>query len=95
MPEVYCSGRNLLTPHGPEDYPGHLVVKPGTRWEVSVIVPQDGSTIVARGGETVYAYETPDGGQAAGFELRAGDRATLTRSGLPFSLVEWSIERAS
>jgi hypothetical protein len=95
MPEVHRSGRNLLTTHGPEEYPGLLVVKPGPGWDVCVIVPEDGATIVARGGERVYGYETPDGGRAAGFELRAGDRATLARSGLPFSLVEWSIERLS
>jgi len=95
MPEVYRSGRNLLTTRGPEEYPGLLVVKPGTGWDVWVIVPEDGCTIVARGGEKVYGYETPGGGQATGFELRAGDRATLARSGLPFSLVEWRVERAS
>jgi hypothetical protein len=69
------------------------VVKPGPEWCVFVIVPEDGATIVARGGEKVYAYDTVDGGHADGFELRAGDRATLTRSGLPFSLVEWTVER--
>ena len=93
MPEVYRSGRNLLTTHGPEAYPGLLVVKPGAGREVSVIVPEDGSTIVARGGERVYGYETPDGGRADGFELRPGRQRTLARSGLPFSLVEWSVER--
>ena len=95
MREVHRSGRNLLTAHRPEDYPGLLVVKPGPGWDISVIVPDEGATVVARGGESVYGYETPDGGQATGFELRAGDRATLTRSGLPFCLVEWSVERAS
>ena len=94
MREVYRSGRNLLTSHGPDAYPGLLVVKPGTGWDVSVIVPEDGSTIVGLGGERIYGYETPDGGRAAAFELRPGDRATLARSGLPASLVEWRVERA-
>ena len=95
MPEVYRSGRNLLTTHGPEEYPGLLVVKPGTGWDVFVIVPEDGSTVVARGGERVYGYETADGGRADAFELHPGDQATLARSGLPFSLVEWTVERRS
>lgn len=94
MSETYQAGRNLLTPHGPEGYPGLLVVRPGERWAVHVIVPEDGATIVARGGEKIYAYETVDGGRADGFELHPGDRATLVRSGLPFSLVEWRVERA-
>lgn len=87
------SGRNLLTPHGPESYPDLLVVKPGPDWDTFVIVPEDGQTVLARGGEKVYGYETIDGGSAEGFELARGDRATLVRSGLPFSLVEWQIER--
>jgi len=94
MKETFHSGRNLLTPHGPERYPGLLVVKPGPAWEVFVIVPEDGATIVARGGEKVYAYETFDGGRADGFELRPGDQATVRRSGLPYALVEWRVERA-
>ena len=93
MSLVFRSGRNLLTPHGPEDYPGLLVVKPGPEWDTFVIVPHDGATIVARGGEKVYAYETVDGGRAEGFELRPGDRATLVRSDLAFALVEWRVER--
>ena len=94
--EVLRSGRNLLTTHGPDaySYPGLLVVKPGPGWDVFVIVPEDGATVVARGGERVYAYDTPDGGHAAGFELGPGDRATLSQAGLPFALVEWRIERA-
>jgi hypothetical protein len=70
------------------------VVKPGLDWQVWVIVPEDGQTVRAVGGERTYGYETVDGGRAEGFELRAGDRATLVRSGLPFALVEWRIERA-
>ncbi len=93
MSRVFRSGRNLLTPHGPDDYPGLLVVKPGAEWTTFVIVPEDGETVVARGGEKVYAYETVDGGRAEGFELRPGDRAHLVRSGLPMALVEWRVER--
>ena len=93
MTRTYRSGRNLLTPHGPEAYPGLLVVKPGPDWDTCVVVPDDGATIVARGGEKIYAYETVDGGRAQGFELRPGDRATLVRSDLPFALVEWRVQR--
>lgn len=87
------AGRNLLTPHGPERYPGLRVVKPGPEWETFVIVPEDGQTVHALGGEKTYGYETVDGGRAEGFELARGERATLARSGLPFALVEWRIER--
>jgi hypothetical protein len=87
------SGRNLLTPHRPESYPGLLVVKPGPEWDTFVIVPEDGQTVLALGGEKVYGYETVDGGRAEAFELAAGERATLVRSRLPFALVEWLIER--
>ena len=93
-PDTYRSARNLLTTHGPEAYPGLHVVKPGAEWDVFVIVPEDGATVVARGGERVYGYATVDGGYADAFELGPGDRATLARSGLPYSLVEWSVERA-
>ena len=92
--EIVQGGRNVLTPHDPSAYAGLLVVKPGPRWEPWVIVPNDGQTIEARGGEKTYGYETIDGGHAAGFELRPGDRATLIRSGLPYSFVEWRLERA-
>lgn len=91
--EVLVAGRNLLTPHGDDAYPGLLVWR-GPGWDLGVIVPDDGQTLLARGGEKAYGYETIDGGRAAGFELRAGDRATLVRSGLPHALVEWAIERA-
>lgn len=91
--ETVQGGRNVLTTHGPEDYPGLQVVKPGPEWQFFVIVPQDGQTIEARGGESTYAYETADGGRARGFTLAPGDRATLVRSGLPFAFVEWRIER--
>lgn len=93
MSRTLQAGRNLLTPHGPEGYPGLLVVKPGPEWDTFVIVPEEGQTIQALGGEKVYAYETVDGGRAEGFELAPGQRATLVRSGLPHALVEWRIEQ--
>jgi len=92
--ELVRGGRNVLTLHDPSAYEGLIVVKPGPLWQPGVIVPEDGQTIVARGGETTYGYDTVDGGQATGFELGPGDRATLVRSGLPFLFVEWRIERA-
>ncbi len=94
MTQRYVGGRNLLTRHEAAGYGGLLVVKPGPLWSVSVIVPEEGQTIEARGGETVYAYETVDGGRAEGFELGPGDQATLIRAGLPHSFVEWRVERA-
>jgi hypothetical protein len=91
--EIHRGGRNVLTSHPAECYPGLRVVRPG-EWDQGLIVPKDGETVVARGGEKVYAYETVDGGRAEGFELQAGDRATLVRSDLPFCFAEWRIERA-
>lgn len=91
--ETCQGGSNLLTPHGPEGYPGLLVVKPGPRWQVWVIVPEEGQTITALGGEKTYSYQTVDGGRAQGFELRPGDQAMIVRSGLPYSMVEWRILR--
>jgi len=93
LSRTYRSGRNLLTPHGPESYPGLVVVKPGPQWDTFVIVPEDGATIVGLGGEKIYAYETVDGGRAQELELRPGDRAILVRSDLPFALVEWKVQR--
>jgi len=87
-------GRNLVTPHGPADYPGLTVVRPDPRWAVSVICPEPGQTIVAKGGERLYAYQTVDGAPADGFELRPGDQATLVRCDLPFSFSEWRLTRA-
>lgn len=92
--EILRGGANVLTTHGVGDYPGLLVVQsPG--WQVRVIVPEDGQTIEARGGEALYAYELPNGVAAAGFTLAAGDRATRVRSDLPHSLSEWRLERAA
>ena len=92
--ETFVGARNVVTTHEPSAYPGSLVVKPGPEWRIHVIVPEDGATFVALGGERTYGYETVDGGRAQGFELRPGDRATLVRSGLAFSMVEWRVERA-
>lgn len=92
--ETRTSARNVLTLHPPESYPGLLVVKGAPQWQVWVIVPEDGQTILASGGEKVYAYDTVDGGHAEGWELRRGDRATLVRSGQPHGFAVWRIERS-
>lgn len=92
--EIVRGGRNVLTSHDAESYPGLLVVRPG-QWEMSLIVPKAGQGFVALGGEKVYAYETIDGGRAKGFELGPGDRATVVAVDLPFSFAEWRIERAA
>ena len=92
--ERHRSGRNLQTPHPAEAYPGLRVVKPGPQWSTSLIVPADGQTVIGRGGERVLAYVTPSGVRAAGFELRAGDRARMVAWDLPASLVEWEVTRA-
>jgi len=92
-PVVLRGGLNVVTPHAPEAYPGLQVVRPGS-WRYAVIVPRDGDTIVARGGETLYGYRTPDGGVADGFRLEPGDRATRVRSDLPWSMAEWRVERS-
>ena len=86
--------RNLVSPHPPESYEGLLVVKPGPGWRRFILVPEDGQTVTALGGEEAYAYVTVDGGRAQGFILRPGDRATIVRSGLPHAFVEWRIDRA-
>ncbi len=95
MTERHRSGRNLLTAHPAAAYPGLRVVKPGERWSVSLIVPADGQTVLALGGERVLGYVTPSGVLADGFELRAGDRARMVAWDLPASLVEWDVERAA
>jgi hypothetical protein len=94
MTETYRAGRNLLTPHSAEAYPGLRVIKPGPQWSAFLIVPRDGQTIVGLGGERVLAYETPSGVRAAGFELHRGDRARMVAWDLPAYLVDWEIERA-
>lgn len=92
--EVVRGGRNVLTRHDADSYPGLRVIRPG-QWDLSLIVPKAGQGFVALGGEKVYAYETVDGGRAEGFELRPGDRATVVSLDLPFSFAEWRIERAA
>src|SRR5262245_9026261 len=92
--EILIGCRNLHTPHSAESYPGVLVVRPGDGWVYAVMVPKPGDSFVAQGGEFTYAYETASGVRATGFQLRAGDRATVLRHGLPAFLAEWRIERA-
>jgi hypothetical protein len=92
--ERFRSGWNLMTVHPPESYPGLEVVRPGTAWLEWVILGHVGQTLVARGGEEIYGYVTSSGVRAEGFSLRAGDRATIVRAGLPAELVEWCVERA-
>jgi hypothetical protein len=92
--ETLVAGRILMTPHATQDYPGLMVVRPGPLWSLGLLVVEDGQSFLAKGGERVYPYETRERVRADGFELRAGDRVTLVRSGLPAFLVEWRIERA-
>jgi hypothetical protein len=92
--ETYRSGWHLLTVHPPDGYPGLEVVKGASQWLEWVILGRVGQTVLARGGEEMYAYTTSGGLAADGFVLRAGDRATIVRAGLPASLVEWRVERA-
>jgi hypothetical protein len=92
--ETFIAGRNLMTTHGAECYPGLRVVRPGPLWSIGLIVPEDGQTVVARGGERIHGYETMGGACAQAFQLEGGDRATLVRSDLEASLVEWRVERA-
>jgi hypothetical protein len=94
MAETYRAGRNLLTPHPAHAYPGLRVIKPGPQWSCWLIVPGDGQTVIACGGERILAYRTPSGVSAAGFELQTGDRARMLAWDLPASLVDWEIERA-
>ena len=84
-----------MTPHASDQYAGLLVIIVAPGWPYNVIVPNDGETIVALGGERILAYTTPSGTVAEGFELRPGDRATRVKSGLPAHLAEWKVERAT
>lgn len=93
-PEIYRGGIHLTTPHGPGDYPGLNVVRPGS-WEYAVIVPQDGQTFTARGGERLVPYQLRSGLRAQGFTLRPGDQATRVRTGLPGFFAEWHVQRAA
>ncbi len=93
--ETYRAGLHLVTVHPPESYPGLRVVRCGPQWLIWLILAQVGATVTARGGEQMYGYVTPEGVRADEFVLRAGDRATVVREGLPASLVEWRVERAA
>lgn len=93
--EYFTGGLNPMTPHAGDKYGGILVVDVAPGWPYSVIVPQDGETIVALGGEKILGYTTPAGTTAEGFTLRPGDRATRVKSGLPSHLAEWKVERAA
>jgi hypothetical protein len=90
---MLTGGRNVLTPHDAERYPGLRVIRPG-EWDMALIIPDEGQTIVALGGETLYPYETVDGGRAEGFNLAPGDLARMVRKGLPYEMAEWRLERA-
>lgn len=93
--EYYTGSCNPMTPHGCDQYGSLLVVDVAPGWPYNVIVPKDGETIVALGGERLLAYTTPSGAAADGFTLRPGDRATRVKSGLPSHLAEWKVERAT
>ena len=93
--EIYRGSLNPLPPHACDRYAPLLVVHPAPGWPYNVIIPNDGETILALGGERILAYTTPGGGVAQAFELRPGDRATRVRPDLPFHLAEWRVERAS
>jgi hypothetical protein len=94
MVEILRGSLNPMTPHACDRYGDIVVVDVAPGWPYNVIVPKDGQTIVALGGERILAYTTPTGAVAEGFELRPGDRATRVRSDLPHHLGEWRIERA-
>lgn len=92
--EIYRGAHHLTTHHPKEDYPGLLVVIP-FEWSFAVIVPQDGQTIVARGGERLIPFPTISGQEAQGFTLSPGDRATRIRTDLPNSFAEWHVVRSA
>lgn len=92
--EIYLGAHNLKTTHGPEQYPGFLVVIP-CQWSYGVIVPQDGQTLIARGGERLIPFRTAGGAEAQGFTLAPGDRATRVRTGLAHAFAEWHVIRGS
>lgn len=91
--ETFIGGVHLATPHSPDEYPGVKVVRPG-QWEYAVIVPSDGQTFAARGGEWVPGYRLRSGIEAQGFTLGPGDEVTRLRADLPGSLAEWRVRRA-
>jgi len=91
--DVVRGSINLYTPHRSTAYPGIMVVRPGPQWTEGLMVPEEGQTIVALGGEHAYGYTTPAGGVAQEIVLESGDRATLLKVGLPHYLGEWRVER--
>ena len=93
--ERYTGSCNPMTPHACDAYGSILVVGVAPGWPYNVIVPKDGETIVALGGERILGYTTPAGATAEGFTLGPGDRATRVKSGLPSHLAEWKVERAA
>jgi hypothetical protein len=92
QPEIYRGAQNLTTQHAPEHYPGIQVVLP-FEWSYAVIIPQDGQSFTALGGERLLPYQTADGAVAQGFTLSAGDRVTRVRSDLPHAFAEWHVLR--
>jgi hypothetical protein len=92
--EIYRGAHNLTTAHSQEHYPGLLVVVP-FEWSYGVIVPQDGQTFTARGGERLIPFRTIRGDVAEGFTLAPGDRATRVRSDLPHAFAEWHVIRSA
>ena len=91
--QVFVSSRSLHTTHDGASYAGIRAVRPGPGWNATILVLSPGQTVVALGGEHCFAYETPDGARAEGFELKQGDRATLLRWHHPGWLAEWRVER--
>jgi hypothetical protein len=92
--ETFLAGKNLHTTHPGEAYAPIRTVRPGPEWTETILVPTEGQSFTALGGEHCFAYDTADGAHAEGFMLAAGDRATLVRTDLPHSFVEWRVERA-
>lgn len=92
--EIYRGAHNLKTTHGAEHYPGFRVVVP-CQWSYGVIVPRDGQTLIARGGERLIPFRTAAGAEAQGFTLAPGDRATRVRTDLPHSFAEWHVSRCA
>lgn len=92
--EIYRGAHHLTTQHGQEHYPGLLVVVPFA-WSFGVIVPQDGQTIIGRGGERLIPFRRIKGEPAQGFTLAPGDRATRVRMDLPDSFAEWHVVRCA
>jgi len=92
--ERHRAGRNFLTPHGTEAYPGLRVVRPG-EWSMALLVPGDGASFVARGGERLLGYTTVSGVRAESLTLQPGDRVRMVAWDLPASLVDWEVERLS